>query len=1630
MFPFINTKNSLFISIKHLLSHQLNRVTFYLLISLFALVIMGTRNCYAQKTFNVASGNWNTAGNWNPSGVPGPGDNVTIPGNSAVTVDIAAECNSLTFTSATSVSSITISGSNSLTVTTTIRMTDPGNSSGDQTINVNAGTLICDSLIMANTSSSSEDLAVIVTTGSATIQTGFVMSGASNENALSVTSSGNLIFGGSVSSSSTGLLSLASTSTVTYNGSSSQTIRGGTYRNLVFSGGGTKTFGATVTAALDLSIEASTEVIIGGVGLTANGLTNISGTLTENNTAGTNTFAALITINPGGTWNTTVAENFIIQGGIENNGTFTSGNGTYTFNTNNQEITGSNPLFIAANVTVTGVTITNNITVTIGGTFSGTGGWINASGSYLRLNGTTLSIATFDASAGDNIVSYGRAGSQTILASTYHHLLTDSTGTYTAGSGITVNGNILVNKGTLNCTATITASAGSLLTLAANATLTLGVNSSATDVTFPAAITNVNISLGAGSTVNYNTNGSQTFRDGISYHHLNFNTGNIAKVITPAANVVVSGNLSVNNNTASATLDISTFNLDINGNLSGNGIITVTSGSINLAGNNTSSGTFTPGSGTFTYDGSGAQTVRGATYSALIFSGSGTKTSAASAVANGKVTIDAGVTFNCDNDNFTANDSLVISGTFTDASASGTNTINHLRITSGGTLNCTVANAFSISGSINNEGTFTSGTGTYTFITAGTKNLYGTLAFGSGISIATGVTVQNAGNVTITGNIVGSATSSTWENLSNSSLTFSGSMLTTGTLTASASPNTITYNHSGSVTIKVATYHNLIKTGAGTATTGSGTITINNALTINDGTIICTSTLTSNSGASVTMAAGTTLQLGATNSSTNVGLPTSIPAINYTLGANSNILFNTNGTQTFDNSIPYQNLTLATGTTSKTITAAGNLSVNGSLVLTSGSGTLTLAMGSHSLDINEDISGTDNLTFSSGTFTLAGNSDGHSGTFTMGTGSSFIADGSALQSLRGGTYYNFTLDNAIGAELTTNTTIDNRLQINTGNLNTLGNSLTIASNASRTAQIGTGNAGGGYITGNVTVQRFFPGGTRRWAFVSSPVTTSNGIDDNWQVNTPITGPSGTGGTACTSLSGSPVRNSSDGLDPTQSGAYSMFRYNTGTNAWTAIDNTLSTELQSGIGYRMYMRGERTQGCSILYNPPATPIAVTLSATGTLAQGNQNISCNNNANGWTLVGNPFAATVDWNAIGKTNITGTYYIFNPNVGPNGQYGSWNGLTGTNSVTQYISSGQAFFVRTISAGSASLAVEEADKVTAETGSSLFKSSSVSEIRITLSDTALQDESVVLLYPGATKSFDQQFDATKLSGGLNSIYTKQLRSSTVYSINTFEKSLQADTLVLVAAVGGRNGNWTFSFNALQSIPSSISVSLYDHFTGLTYLLRNNPLVTFTTTNDTASTSLNRFYLILGATSSLPVELLSLTAINKNNTHHIEWTTATEKNTEVFIIEYSENGTDFISVGSVKASVNASSAVTYSFINTGTNTALTTHYYRLRIIDRDKSERLSAVVTISNQLSEKPIILYPMPFSDIIHINGVESIKSAILYDYAGNQVSSVLCTNNQIDLSAENLKSGIYFITLHDKNGVQVSRKKIIRQ
>jgi len=211
--------------------------------------------------------------------------------------------------------------------------------------------------------------------------------------------------------------------------------------------------GHSMTMSADWAVTGNVVINNGGTITTSNrtitisGTTTIgsgtSGTININSTSGSKNFYGLVTINSGATWNNTANEAVTFRGGIVNNGTFTAGTGTHTFNTNAQTISGTISI---PSVTVTGITLTNNGNLTVGTALAGTGGLINSAAGVLNIGGT-LSITTLTATAAGNTVNYYRLGNQTAKVTTYSNLTISGSGIKTFATNPTVDG-ILSMEGT------------------------------------------------------------------------------------------------------------------------------------------------------------------------------------------------------------------------------------------------------------------------------------------------------------------------------------------------------------------------------------------------------------------------------------------------------------------------------------------------------------------------------------------------------------------------------------------------------------------------------------------------------------------------------------------------------------------------------------------------------------------------------------------------------------------------------------------------------------------------------------------------------------------------------------------------------------------------------------------------------------------------------------------------------------------------------------------------------------------------------------------------------------------------------------------------------------------------------
>lgn len=259
------------------------------------------------------------------------------------------------------------------------------------------------------------------------------------------------------------------------------------------------------------------------------------------------------------------------------------------------------------------------------------------------------------------------------------------------------------------------------------------------------------------------------------------------------------------------------------------------------------------------------------------------------------------------------------------------------------------------------------------------------------------------------------------------------------------------------------------------------------------------------------------------------------------------------------------------------------------------------------------------------------------------------------------------------------------------------------SDATGSAAFGT--LGGTFTGGSglVTTERYIPANKRSFRFLSPSVTTTSAIKFHWQengVNTAGLGThiTGNGGAA-------------NGFDATSTNNPSMFGYDHTNGTWTAVTNTNTNTLTAGTPYRLMVRGDRT--ISLTTNTP-TPTATTLRASGTLHTGNFTPTLNQNADGFSFIGNPYQAPVNIKTVlaaatGGVN-SGVVYYWDPTLNLRGGWVARNLTANTNDVTssfnEFIQPNQAVFVKNSSSVTApALTFTETDKAIANAAAGVFK-------------------------------------------------------------------------------------------------------------------------------------------------------------------------------------------------------------------------------------------------------------------------------------------------------------------------------------
>lgn len=211
-----------------------------------------------------------------------------------------------------------------------------------------------------------------------------------------------------------------------------------------------------------------------------------------------------------------------------------------------------------------------------------------------------------------------------------------------------------------------------------------------------------------------------------------------------------------------------------------------------------------------------------------------------------------------------------------------------------------------------------------------------------------------------------------------------------------------------------------------------------------------------------------------------------------------------------------------------------------------------------------------------------------------------------------------------------------------------------------------------------------------------------------------------------------------------------------------------------------------------------------------------------------------------------------------------------------------------------------------------------------------------------------------------------------------------------------------------------------------------------FAQINLVASGNFNKKFAVGSGVFPLPVEMLSFTAessrkLSGENVVYVNWSTASEQNSDYFIVQRSKDGIVFNEAGRVTAAGNSTTVKNYFLSDYEPYSGVS--YYRLKQVDNDGKFKISSVVAVRfNDPGE--ISVYPNPTTGPFNVclSGYPEGKQVLVVvrDLLGKEFYSKVCITSSSDKEimavdpSGMLASGVYVVVASTDNNVY--EKKIV--
>ncbi|MDX1638446.1 MAG: T9SS type A sorting domain-containing protein [Balneolaceae bacterium] len=297
-----------------------------------------------------------------------------------------------------------------------------------------------------------------------------------------------------------------------------------------------------------------------------------------------------------------------------------------------------------------------------------------------------------------------------------------------------------------------------------------------------------------------------------------------------------------------------------------------------------------------------------------------------------------------------------------------------------------------------------------------------------------------------------------------------------------------------------------------------------------------------------------------------------------------------------------------------------------------------------------------------------------------------------------------------------------------------------------------------------------------------------------------------------------------GSDSPDYGDANVFTWNETSGSWTSVSDAAATPA-AGTGFIVFVFDDQDYDGT----PDGFPKTIQVNETqnsGTVSPSLSYTDTGSQADdGWNLVGNPFGATIDWDAASgwtRSNLDASLYIWNASANNgNGAYQSWNGSSGTLPDGK-VAPWQGFWVK---ANAPSPVLEISDEARSA-GGVFRKAKPVPKISLQLSGAELTSRAVIMFdeRAGAGKEPMDAWKLEPLTDRYLGLYTTDTGGNAL-EINALP--LEIDTpLELKLGMKGtiQEKQYTLGWNP-QQLPATWnkgSIRLTDRFTGQVLYLQS----------------------------------------------------------------------------------------------------------------------------------------------------------------------------------------------------------------